>query len=140
MKNISKGFDGFIEKESGIKGALFPDEDSDADDDVSDSDSEEDNIKPITFNADRYLDLMSQGLSESNEPSLEEYIEAMDHELAATHLADDFDKSSGNGIDVETNLLRNVYSSVSAQQGLAGPASNIIGSLGLALPKSNRLD
>lgn len=37
-------------------------------------------------------------------------------------------------VDVNFNLLKNVLDSYSAQQGLAGPVSNILGSLGIQLP------
>jgi len=43
---------------------------------------------------------------------------------------DDSDKP----VDIDLNLLQNVLKSYSAQNGMAGPVSNMLGSLGLQLP------
>ncbi|KAJ3304524.1 Map microtubule affinity-regulating kinase [Kappamyces sp. JEL0829] len=141
MRNIVDGFEGFINKKSGIKGALFPGEHADSDPD-SDSDSDDEDIRPITFNPDLFLSVMSSGLETGRDSQLpvtvESYMDAMDSELANTRLADDFERD-GDAVDTEATLLKNVYSSMAAQQGLAGPASSIIGSLGLRLPKPDRL-
>ena len=37
-------------------------------------------------------------------------------------------------VDVDFNLVRNILQSFSTQQGLAGPASNILNSMGVWLP------
>ena len=37
-------------------------------------------------------------------------------------------------VDLDLNLVKNLLDSYSAQNGLAGPVSNLLGSMGLALP------
>ncbi|KAJ3417516.1 hypothetical protein HDV05_003380 [Chytridiales sp. JEL 0842] len=86
---------------------------------------------------------------------LDAYMEAMDRELDKTKIGQDFERVSegnrlgeGEGmgkdegeeddmqpVDVDVNLVKNLLDSFSAQQGLPGPASNILGRLGLVLPK-----
>lgn len=91
------------------------------------------------------------------------YMEQMDAELARTSIGDSFEKrtsqaedltSQGNRqtqedvsgaktheedegglpVDVDFNLVKNILESFSTQQGLAGPASNILNSMGVWLP------
>ena len=38
-------------------------------------------------------------------------------------------------VDVDLNLVQSLLASYSAQEGLPGPASNLLGALGLALPE-----
>jgi len=47
----------------------------------------------------------------------------------------DADESEGDGVDVDYNLARNLLASVKGQAGLAGPAGNILGMMGLSLPR-----
>ena len=42
-------------------------------------------------------------------------------------------------VDVDLNLVKNLLASYSSQQGLAGPVSNLLGSLGLSLPDDDDL-
>ncbi|KAJ3196339.1 hypothetical protein HK101_009255 [Irineochytrium annulatum] len=88
--------------------------------------------------------------------SLEEYMCAMDQELAGTKVGASFKggrQGSARGagaeneaaadlaeedqapVDVDYNLVRNLLQSFSAQEGMPGPASNILGRLGLSLPR-----
>jgi hypothetical protein len=145
MKGIVSGFQNFIGKNSGIGGALFPNELD------SDSDSEDDDYKPISFDADVYMESISRGYDDvpkqppaiEIDPGKEESIEieqlmdAMDSELSKTALREDFERDGEDKIDAELTLLKNVLKSVDAQGGSAGPASNIITSLGLDFPRSD---
>ncbi|KAI9356516.1 SGT1 protein-domain-containing protein, partial [Zopfochytrium polystomum] len=92
----------------------------------------------------------------------DEYMAAMDRELAGTKVGRGFervqlgskpDAEKGDGdfdgsnplaelandpelpVDVDMNLLKNLMESFSAQQGLPGPASNILGRMGILLPR-----
>lgn len=49
---------------------------------------------------------------------------------ARTHEEDE----GGLPVDVDFNLVKNILESFSTQQGLAGPASNILNSMGVWLP------
>jgi hypothetical protein len=91
------------------------------------------------------------------------YSEELEAQLAGTHMESSFERSAGtasasavpgsrNGkggkdgekkgaaaaplrpIDLDMNLVKNLLKSVAAQQGAAGPASNLAGMLGLDLP------
>ena len=44
------------------------------------------------------------------------------------------DESDLRPVDLDLNLVKNLLASYSAQQGLAGPVSNLLGSMGLKLP------
>lgn len=142
MKGIVSGFQDFIGKKSGISGALFPN------DDDSDSDSEEEEYMPIKFDADVYMQKISAGYEdpvELAEPptqesmEIEDLMDAMDSELSKTALKEDFERDADNNVDADLTLLKNVLRSVEAQGGSAGPASNIITSLGLNFPRSEAL-
>ncbi|KAH3863052.1 protein ecdysoneless homolog [Dreissena polymorpha] len=97
-------------------------------------------------------------------PSLDRYMDVMDKELAKTEVGKSFERQSkvqtkktseketGNKhkptkardideedddfqpVDIDLNTVRNFLESYGAQEGLAGPASNILGSMGIVLP------
>ncbi|XP_053547870.1 protein ecdysoneless homolog isoform X2 [Bombina bombina] len=85
--------------------------------------------------------------------SLRSYMEVMDHELAQTNIGKSFTtkrKTSEvtapvsddaatedmglTSVDMDLNLVTNILESFSSQAGLAGPASNILQSMGVHLP------
>eukprot|EP00041_Stephanoeca_diplocostata_P013286 m.232676 g.232676 ORF g.232676 m.232676 type:complete len:779 (+) comp19282_c0_seq4:130-2466(+) len=89
--------------------------------------------------------------AEAHDNDIEALASLMDEELAGTDVGQTFaraehtendnsaDTTSDTGgpldpIDIDVNLVRNVLQSYSAQQGLAGPASTLLGSLGMVLP------
>ena len=119
-------FNSFVEKESDFRGALFPHE--------SDDDSESD-LDPVEFNQDTFLQSLKDhlGIQEEWEP-LEQVMQEMDEELATTSLANDFEKDADQ-VDLDMNLVKNIMSSVTSQEGLAGPATNLLGSMGWDLSK-----
>lgn len=43
-------------------------------------------------------------------------------------------------VNIDVNLVKNMLESYGAQQGLPGPASNILNSMGIALPKDQPLE
>ncbi|KAM9364586.1 protein ecdysoneless homolog isoform 2-T2 [Pholidichthys leucotaenia] len=102
----------------------------------------------------------SSGHSEMNETetvdSLRRYMDQMDEELMKTNVGQSFHqmKSSktevDNGsaslkdaeeeiqpLDVDVNLVSNLLESLTCQDGLAGPASNLLQSLGIYLPPNS---
>jgi hypothetical protein len=135
IKGLVKGFENFVTKESGVKGVLVPGDLSD-----DNSTDEEDSDSPIDFDAEEYMKTLSVGLENNQRPlhSMEELMAAMDNELSTSEVAKDI--SLGNSMsraEVDAQLVKNILESFSAQQGLAGPTSSIISSLGLKFPKSN---
>ena len=109
---------------------VYDDEGSDDDDD-SDIDIGDD----IDFG-----DL--DGASDSS--AMKSYLEEMDRQLADTGLGESFERHAAPGdtlgsddlppVDIDMNLVKNLLASYSAQDGLAGPAANILHGMGVHLP------
>eukprot|EP00038_Savillea_parva_P012957 m.208038 g.208038 ORF g.208038 m.208038 type:complete len:760 (-) comp24002_c0_seq1:88-2367(-) len=93
-----------------------------------------------------------------DEDSMEAISAQMDAELAGTKVMESFagddsgdEESASSGkanqedgmtapLDIDLNLVRNTLKSFSAQQGLSGPASNLLGSLNVYLPPDASLE
>ncbi|KAI8826478.1 SGT1 protein-domain-containing protein [Chytriomyces cf. hyalinus JEL632] len=97
--------------------------------------------------------------SDIKDMKLEEYMAAMDKELSKSKVGrkqqrpkwklnrmeeegvdiDSDDENDGDddddALDVDANLVKNLLDSFQAQQGLPGPASNILGRMGFKLPR-----
>ena len=59
---------------------------------------------------------------------------SVDDEFDLEELNDDYDP-----VDIDQNMSKNMMDSYQAQQGLPGPTTNIMGSMGVKMPsKSNR--
>ncbi|XP_041032568.1 protein ecdysoneless homolog isoform X2 [Carcharodon carcharias] len=128
------------------------DVDEEEDYDLLDSDAESDN------KGGKLEEDMSAAETLEN---IRDYMEQMDQELASTNIGKSFTKitdevgsdrpditeeaegeletdSEGNlkilPVDVDLNLVENLLESYSSQAGLAGPASNILQSMGIRLP------
>ena len=72
------------------------------------------------------------------EETIEGLFDQMDKELQSTSLADDFERDDKDApVNLDLNLLKNALASFEAQEGLAGPISNMLGSLGVSLPRLN---
>lgn len=52
--------------------------------------------------------------------------------IAAENMDEDF-----TPVDVDVNLVKSFLDSFSSQQGLPGPASNLLGLMGVALPRDD---
>merc|ERR1712048_1126120 len=70
-----------------------------------------------------------------------DYMDAMSEELQQTSIGKSFRTHSENGntseddeLDVDVNLVRNFLESFTSQDGLSGPVSNLLQSMGLNLP------
>ncbi|KAH7414669.1 hypothetical protein KP509_14G005000 [Ceratopteris richardii] len=85
---------------------------------------------------------------------MEEYDEALTRELTSSSLAKSFVSDEGCSLDtnkmkgsdkeemdglppvnIDVNLLQNILESYSSQHGLPGPASNLLGAMGIRLPE-----
>ncbi|XP_077980173.1 protein ecdysoneless homolog [Glandiceps talaboti] len=94
---------------------------------------------------------------EEEAKEVKELMDLMDEELEGTTIGNSFEKQPGQPdndvtsssdsdqnvtskkgndqpVDVDLNLLKNLLESFSSQQGLAGPASNILQSMGITVP------
>lgn len=126
--------------------------DSDADDEDMDFSSGDESETNQGVEASTYLS--------EDDKEMKTVMEEMDNELAQTSIGESFEKSgklpketrqtqtnhSGEPqcdsdddapVDVDFNLVKNILESFSTQQGLAGPASNILNSMGVWLPPNN---
>jgi len=74
----------------------------------------------------RSLDFDCNGIYEMNVMSLQESSKTRDEK------DDEF-----TPVDADFNLVKNLLESYSSQQGLPGPASNLLGLMGLQLPKDS---
>ena len=80
-------------------------------------------------------DNMEEEGADSDDAFMEEYHEAMDAQLAASTLCESFERlPGGGGVDEETNLVKSLLESRAGESGGAGPASLLLGQLGVELP------
>ena len=49
---------------------------------------------------------------------------------------DDEDEDDFEPVDIDLNMVKNLLESYGAQDGLAGPTSNVLGAMGIPLPKN----
>jgi hypothetical protein len=83
------------------------------------------------------LDDSDDSHSQENSAKLHDYMESMDEELTATDVGKTFETKSGDEdepLDVDFTLVKNILESYATQPGLAGPATNILQSMGIHLP------
>ncbi|XP_037542033.1 protein ecdysoneless homolog [Nematolebias whitei] len=97
----------------------------------------------------RYMDQMDQELLSTNVGqsfTQTNYKPAMDVGSSHSSATDDVSKEDGGvenaeeeiqPLDIDVNLVTNLLESLSSQAGLAGPASNLLQSLGLHLPPNS---
>ncbi|XP_037128547.1 protein ecdysoneless homolog [Syngnathus acus] len=120
----------------------------DLDEDEEDEDIEEGPAGPAEMNGIEALD------------TLKGYMDQMDQELMNTHIGQSFNQTAAPSapppaaeglsrptaaaedeeiqpLDLDLNLLTNLMESLSSQEGLAGPASNLLQSLGVHLPPNS---
>ncbi|OBS76089.1 hypothetical protein A6R68_17452 [Neotoma lepida] len=127
----------------------------------SDSDDlDEDDFESVDSDDDLGFDTQDPESLKGALGSLESYMAQMDQELAHTSMgksfstrkqakkeppsqsandnSDEEDSGAGDGaveaVDVDLNLVSNILESYSSQAGLAGPASNLLHSMGVRLP------
>ncbi|GAA6231629.1 protein ecdysoneless homolog [Lates japonicus] len=132
---------------------LDDDEDDDDDEEEEEEAKEEESSDHVEMNGTETLD------------SLRKYMDQMDQELMSTNIGKSFSQTNYNKadldngsphpsapgsvpregetgeeiqpLDVDLNLVTNLLESLSCQDGLAGPASNLLQSLGLHLPPNS---
>ncbi|RWS28750.1 protein SGT1-like isoform X1 [Leptotrombidium deliense] len=122
------------------------DSSSDMSDYTECSDDSDDELRILDKNRWRKkLNESSQQNAKNSE--IEMYMEAMDKELSTSSVglsfekkkpplavAENSDDSDYSPVDVDLNSLTNILESFNSQNGLPGPASNILSSMGIHLP------
>ncbi|XP_070581124.1 protein ecdysoneless homolog [Ptychodera flava] len=142
-KMMNVGFRG-TKKDDHDEDSDFLDEDDEIEEQESDGDDDDDDDDD----------------EEAGDGSMKAVMEQMDRELAQTNIGKSFEKlpaqsdvdtKPGDGkseetasaaeddedtrpVDIDMNLLKNVLESYRSQEGLAGPASNILQSMGITIP------
>ncbi|XP_046854464.1 protein ecdysoneless homolog [Xenia sp. Carnegie-2017] len=155
LQEVVFGMNSFVEKMSSFEGAELPNN-------ILDNDIEFDPEGFVDCINDYFLESKpNDDDSSDNEiiinEEIEKYASAMDKELSKTNIGKSFvmvkddikldlnkDEPSQlpnmdnvtKQVDIDLNLVQNFLESYSLQQGLSGPVSNILGSMGLSLPEN----
>lgn len=142
--NIEFNPDEFQSAMQNLLELVIPEDKWDSNSDMSDYDNDDDLEKNLEDMA------MGNGLT-----SLDEYMEEMDRELASTTIGASFEKETAakkasvddfddiedfQPVDIDANAVKNMMESYKAQLGKAGPASTLLGSLGLRLDAQKKGD
>ncbi|XP_027178227.1 protein ecdysoneless homolog [Coffea eugenioides] len=154
-KDVDFDADRFMkDMESVLRGQCFEDTGNDVDHgESSSSDTDFDD-----FEDDSDIAEPSEHEEEGGDAFMESYTDALNKELKPTTLDRSFiraneetlKKDEGisnatedmeeefNPVDVDVNLVKSLLDSFSSQQGLPGPASNLLGLMGLQLPEDGK--
>lgn len=155
LKEVDLDVDRFIkDMESVMKRQGFEDVGSNADiEDGSSSDFDLDESEDESDIAE-----LSEDNEEEKDTFMHSYSDAMNEELKPTSIAKSFvraneqatkkDEGTSNAtedmdgvftpVDVDVNLVKSFLDSFSSQQGLPGPASNLLGLMGVQLPHDDK--
>ncbi|KAI9477077.1 SGT1 protein-domain-containing protein [Zychaea mexicana] len=165
LDKMMSQFANFIEgSKSGLDGVDFPGEEEEDEDD-SDYEGEEDVDASLSFDAERFMNILTNVLGPApgvpveqkeqeqplqkeekdrlDEEEEEDVIKQMDEEINAQEKLGSFAKQTDDvdaPVDVSLNLVKNILESYKSQQGLPGPAGNILGQFGIVLPADDEED
>uniref|UniRef100_A0AAQ5YLL1 Ecdysoneless homolog (Drosophila) n=1 Tax=Amphiprion ocellaris TaxID=80972 RepID=A0AAQ5YLL1_AMPOC len=140
----------------GSKDEELDSDDLDDDDDDDDDDEDEEELEEKEEDSTGHAEMNGTGTLDS----LKGYMDQMDQELMSTNIGQSFNQTNFNKadldsdsllsegepeepeeeiqpLDLDINLIRNMLESLSCEAGLAGPASNLLQSLGLHLPPNS---
>ncbi|KAL3838658.1 hypothetical protein ACJIZ3_023249 [Penstemon smallii] len=124
-------------------------------DNGSDLDLEEGSSSDMDFDDDEYDSENSEDAKEGDDAFMSSYSDTLNKELKDTTLNNTFVHAHGQSstkndegtsgvnedmdeftpVDVDINLVKNFLDSFSSQEGMPGPASNLLGLMGLRLPE-----
>ncbi|XP_006280144.2 protein ecdysoneless homolog [Capsella rubella] len=112
--------------------------DMDFDDFEDDSEGEESNEDAKESFKESYYGVMNEELKNSTlEKSFEHVNQHSSKQKEESSKTSDEKDDEFTPIDADFNLVKNLLESYSSQQGLPGPASNLLGLMGLQLPKDS---
>lgn len=166
LGDIAKSMQEFVQKMSSFEGAEVPNDRNSEDVDLdverfmkeiesvmnpsnrNDDDDDEELDSDMDFDED-------DDDEDEQKAFMSSYSDALSHELKSTTLDKSFvrakdpelkkDEGTSNGnedeftpVDVDVNLVKNFLGSFSSQEGLPGPASNLLGLMGLQLPQDHK--
>ena len=132
IKEMATNFNMFMNEESDVRGVKVNGD--------LESDSDDGNYQPLSFNADKYMTSLSFGIDDNDftrDSTEKDDIEMIDLMGQMDNEINRIPMKGSNGSrevdDVDSNLITNFLDSVISQQGMSGPTSNIMQSLGLKL-------
>lgn len=163
LKKVVKGMNSFVERISSYEGVEFPTE---VDNDIKfDPDGFMKSLETFTkrvntVDTETISDDDLTGSDINDDDEICQYASAMDHELSSTNVGKSFIKIQENKpclsmaskvenpvhatendkmtpVDIDLNLVQNLLKSYSLQEGLPGPVSNILNTMGIVLPENN---
>ena len=132
LSHMNEKLQGFVENISSYEGAEVPD---DIEFDVDDFMSILTTLKDKLAEKDGTESDDTSSLCTESEEEMDDYLQEMEEELKKTTLSDGFEKREGGDVDIDLNLVSNILQSCSSHSGMSGPASNILSSLGVHLPR-----
>ncbi|KAL7135482.1 hypothetical protein ABFS83_11G099900 [Erythranthe nasuta] len=146
LKDVDFDADQFMkemEKIMGHRGSNDDGSDLDLDEGSSDLDFDDDeDSEDIEEGGDEFMDSYSDALNkELKATTLDKTFLHASHDQSskiidegATSSANDDEMDEFAPVDIDINLVKNLLDSYSSQEGLSGPASNLLGLMGLRLP------
>ncbi|EYU39297.1 hypothetical protein ABFS82_11G097500 [Erythranthe guttata] len=146
LKDVDFDADQFMkemEKIMGHRGSNNDGSDLDLDEGSSDLDFDDDeDSEDIEEGGDEFMDSYSDALNkELKATTLDKTFLHASHDQSskiidegATSSANDDEMDEFAPVDIDINLVKNLLDSYSSQEGLSGPASNLLGLMGLRLP------
>lgn len=134
--NIEFNPDEFQSAMQNLLDLVIPEDKWDSNSDMSDYDNDD--------NLGKNLEDLAEG-NNINQSEFAEYLGDMDRELAKTTIGSSFEKRNTNNaciddfediedfqpVDIDANTIKNMMESYKAQMGTSGPASTLLGSLGV---------
>ena len=139
LPDLNSKLQGFIDKISSHEGAEVPDPDIsfNVDDFMNCLRELKDTIDEVARQSDSEdtSSLESSSIRTESEEEMQEYMRDIDEQLKTTTLSDTFKKDEEGDVDIDLNLVSNILESFSAESGLSGPASSVLASLGVHLPR-----
>ncbi|XP_062516659.1 protein ecdysoneless homolog [Corticium candelabrum] len=159
LEDMTTAFKSFVGKVSDMEGAEFPDSyktrqvylDADTFADTVSNVLDETHIESESedeseIDEDEIHLLQSDSSADESDVAahdLKDYMAQMDKELSVTEVGKSFKEAECHDeakmadvlpVDVDLNLVKNILESYASQEGLAGPASNLFGSMGITIP------
>ena len=139
LPDINTRLQGFINKISSHEGAEVPDSEINfnVDDFMNCLRDLKDTIDEEARDSDNTSSLDSSSIRTESDEEMQEYMRDIDEQLKATTLSETFKKDEEGEVDIDLNLVSNILESFSAESGLSGPASSVLASLGVHLPRDS---
>ncbi|CEG80582.1 Putative SGT1-like protein [Rhizopus microsporus] len=146
LEAIMSNLQHFVESgKSGLEGVEISKDiyGSDDDDNDDDDDVEESELK---FDYERFMRILQgKDVNDNNEEDMHNVMEEMDQEIYGYDklknsfekmpLEEDEKEDEDAPVDIELNLVKNILESFKSQQGLPGPAGNMLNQFGIVLPR-----